>query len=96
MSKKRKGDSSSSHQAHSVPLWLRRLKTVDTRARAEPGVWSATASFRIGITLMVHALNSLREGIQNERSHATEVDIDREMRRLLVEFAQLDDRWVTR
>jgi len=96
MSKKRKGDSSPHHQAHSVPLWLRRLKAVDTRARAEPGVWSATASFRIGLTLMAHALNSLREGIRSERSHATEEDIDSEMRRLLVEFAQLDDRWVTR
>jgi len=96
MSKKRKGDSSLHHQAHTVPLWLRRLKAVDTRARAEPGVWSATASFRTGLTLMAHALNSLREGIRSERSHATEEDIDSEMRRLLVEFAQLDDRWVTR
>lgn len=96
MSNKRTGGSSSRHQAPTIPLWLRRLDRGETRARAESGVWSAEASFRTGLALMAHALNSLREGIRRDRSHATEADIDREMRRLLERFAQLDDLWVKR
>lgn len=96
MNRRRKGGRSPDHEAPTVPLWLRRLKWVDRRARAEPGVWSAEASFRTGLALMAHALNSLRAGIRSERSHATEEEIEREMRRLLAQFAQLDDRWITR
>jgi len=84
------------HQPQPSPPWLRGLKEVKAQATAELRGRTPEEGLRIGLALMAHALNSLRESLQRERPQATEVSMARQVHHLLARFARLDDRWVKR
>lgn len=74
-------------------IWLKGLKKSKEMLRNESWPENAIDSFNIGVSLMATAIEDLKRDIQKKMPKADKKTKQLEMRRLLIQFHNIDLRW---